>query len=130
MRRQSNAALKLVEEEPVRKRRNKPAPEQDHDAGFDFAHFPHYLVGIRTLWVEVIRRAAFDWVLYKNSRKMTRRQLAQDAYIWLFVEDPRHHNWRHRMHCDGTAISAFLCICVQTMDRSLLPICCVNGWAS
>ncbi len=104
----SSAALRLVEATPVT---GSLKADDDRDDSFDFANFPHYLLGVRTLWIEVIRRAAFDWVLYKNSQKMARRQLAQGAFVWLFVEDRDHPNWHERVAEDGCALSSFVGIC-------------------
>ena len=83
----------------------------DQDDDFDFEYFQHYILGVRTLWIEVIRRAAFDWVLYKNSQRMPKRLLAQDAYTWLFVENQEHPNWAIRKKTDGCTLSSFLGIC-------------------
>jgi hypothetical protein len=43
----------------------------------------------RALFLEVIRRAAHDWVLYRTSRK-EELMLAEAAYVWLFEEDENH----------------------------------------
>ena len=39
---------------------------------------------IRLLWIKVILRAAYDWVLYRNSRSHISKKIAEDAYRWLF----------------------------------------------
>lgn len=46
--------------------------------------------------MEIIRRAASDWVQYRNSRRMELRALAEQAYTWLFEEEPGHAAWRDR----------------------------------
>ena len=84
---------------------------EDFDESMSYFDFAQYLVGVRALWVDVIRRAAFDWILYRNSRRLPKRQLAQDAYVWLFVEGPDHPDWCARAYYDGTVISSFVGIC-------------------
>jgi hypothetical protein len=42
----------------------------------------------RALLLEVLRRAAHDWILYRGHTKLQLRQLAEDAYVWLFEERP------------------------------------------
>jgi hypothetical protein len=51
----------------------------------------------KALLLEVLRRAAHDWVLYRRHRKMDKRELARDAYIWLFKENERHPYRRERL---------------------------------
>jgi hypothetical protein len=106
----TSTALKLVDE-PIEEKGVEVAEPADRDAEFDFDYFQYYVLGVRTLWIEVIRRAAFDWVLYKNSQRMPKRLLAQDAYNWLFVEDQDHPNWAVRVKTDGCTLSSFIGIC-------------------
>lgn len=73
----------------------------------------HYLYHVRLLWVGVIRRAIRDWVLNRNSKKLARRAVARDAYVWLFVEGPDHPDWRERGE-DGVIMS-FIGLC-KAMD--------------
>lgn len=61
----------------------------------------------RTLLLEILRRAAYDWVLYRHSRKLPHRQLAEDAYHWLFVE-PADYEVRRTQ---GKDLTSFLSIC-------------------
>lgn len=68
--------------------------------------------GCRNLLFEVIRRAAFDWVLYRSSTRLLQRQLAQQAYEWLFVEEPGHPSWSLRIREDKVNMS-FLAVCEQ-----------------
>jgi len=63
----------------------------------------------RALLLEVIRRAAHDWVLYRSTRR-PERAYAHDAYIWLFEEEPGHPWWELR-HKEGEPLLAFLNIC-------------------
>lgn len=75
----------------------------------------------KALLLEVLRRAAHDWVLYRSHSKLANREIAQDAFEWLFEEDEDHVSWRQRssatfMIDDGEAtgvrnITSFLSIC-------------------
>ena len=38
----------------------------------------------RLLWIKVILRAAYDWVLYRDSSNNISKKIADDAYRWLF----------------------------------------------
>lgn len=38
----------------------------------------------RLLWIKVILRAAYDWVLYRNSKSHIYKNIAEDAYRWIF----------------------------------------------
>ena len=69
-------------------------------------------IGAKSLLLEIIRRAAFDWVLYRSSRRMDQKALAEDAYTWLFVEEPGHPNWKIRKE-EGKELTSFLSICEQ-----------------
>lgn len=64
----------------------------------------------RALLLELIRRAAHDWVLYRTSRRMDQRELAQEAFAWLFEERPGHASWEQR-RSEGRELTAFLTIC-------------------
>lgn len=64
----------------------------------------------RALLLETIRRAAHDWVLYRISNRLPYKQIADEAYIWLFEEGPGHPNWRERAK-EERFITAFLSIC-------------------
>ncbi len=68
--------------------------------------------GARSLLLEIVRRAAFDWVLYRSSRRLDQKMLAEDAYTWLFVEEPGHPNWKVRKEEDKE-LTSFLSICEQ-----------------
>ena len=65
---------------------------------------------VRTLLTDVIRRAAHDWVLYKSSSRLDHRELARDAYVWLFEEKPGHPDWELRKQ-EGMELTSFLSIC-------------------
>lgn len=66
--------------------------------------------GCKTLLLEIVKRAAFDWVLYRNSRRMVQRVLADSAYRWLFTEDEGTSDWNERLR-DGKYITSFVAIC-------------------
>jgi len=68
------------------------------------------ITGCKTLLLEVIRRAAYDWVLYRTSRRMLHKRLAEDAHTWLFEEKAGHPNWEERNRV-GKHITSFLAIC-------------------
>lgn len=40
----------------------------------------------RLLWIKVILRAAYDWVLYRDSRSQAYKRVADNAYRWLFED--------------------------------------------
>lgn len=64
----------------------------------------------RALLLEIVRRAAFDWVLYRTSSKLPNRMLADSAYHWLFVEEPDTAQWRLREQSDKE-LTGFVSIC-------------------
>lgn len=86
-----------------------------HDTAFrpkDPIFIEQEVNGCKALLLEVIRRAAHDWVLYRTSRRMIQKKLAEDAYTWLFVEKPGHPNWIERDR-QGKHITSFLSICSE-----------------
>lgn len=66
--------------------------------------------GCKNLLVEIIRRAAYDWVLYRTSRRMLHKKLAEHAYQWLFVEEENDAGWKERMD-NEKYITSFTAIC-------------------
>lgn len=64
----------------------------------------------RALLLEVIRRASFDWVLYRSSSKLGYRKIAEGAYHWLFVEVPDTKQWDLRKK-NGKELTGFCAIC-------------------
>jgi hypothetical protein len=40
--------------------------------------------GYRALWLKVVIRAIFDWVCYRDSLKLEKRKMAENAATWLF----------------------------------------------
>jgi hypothetical protein len=66
--------------------------------------------GCKMLLLEVIRRTAYDWVLYRSSRRMVQKVLAEEAYRWLFVEVPGSSDWDERKS-EGKDMTSFVAIC-------------------
>lgn len=64
----------------------------------------------RALLLEIIRRAAYDWVTYRTSRRLKHLALANEAFAWLFVEGPGHPDWEVRKK-DGWDGFSFIAIC-------------------
>lgn len=64
----------------------------------------------RVLLAEILRRAVYDWVLYRSSTRLRDVDLARNAYVWLFEEGPGHPDWLERQKHGWTAFS-FLTIC-------------------
>jgi hypothetical protein len=50
----------------------------------------------KALLMEIILRAAHDYVLYRQHRKRDLKALAEQAYTWLFEEEPGHPAWTSR----------------------------------
>ena len=74
----------------------------------------------RVLLVEIVRRAAYDWVLYRSSTRLRDATIARDAYVWLFEEKPGHRDWLERSQA-GWQHFAFLTICeMLDLDADLL----------
>ena len=40
---------------------------------------------VQVLWFAVIRRALFDWVMYKDAQMQHQREVARHAGEWIFV---------------------------------------------
>lgn len=93
-------------------------PRGQHPAGSSTCHLPDDELqvrlseaeGAKALLLEIIRRAAFDWVLYKNSSRPDQRALSQEAYTWLFEEDEEHPNFELRQR-EGKELTGFISIC-------------------
>jgi len=64
----------------------------------------------RALLLEIIRRASYDWVLYRTSSKLANRMLADNAYHWLFVEEEGTSAWKQREFNDKE-LTGFVAIC-------------------
>lgn len=66
----------------------------------------------RALLLEVVRRAAHDWILYRTSKRLPMRQVAEEAFTWLFEEEPGHPWWAMREK-SGCTLMSLLNICEQ-----------------
>lgn len=74
----------------------------------------------KALLLEVILRAASDWVLYRTHKRMAYQEWAKDAYIWLFEEGPDHLHWKERKS-NGKLLTSFVSICeVLDFDPDLV----------
>jgi hypothetical protein len=72
-------------------------PEEDEEEAWEPAS-EREVSRCKALLLEVLRRAAHDWVLYRQHKKLEKRELAHDAYIWLFEEDDHHPYRRERIN--------------------------------
>lgn len=45
---------------------------------------PRSYMGAKALWVKVIIRAVFDWVSYRDSPRLEKRKIAEQAALWIF----------------------------------------------
>lgn len=97
----------------------KPAPLQGED--LDVSNKPlsrdpsdtqQEVNGCKGLLLEIIRRAAYDWVLYRTSRRLLNKRLADHAYRWLFQENDKHPDWAERQE-SGKYITSFESICFE-----------------
>lgn len=70
--------------------------------------------GSKTLLLEMIRRAAYDWILYRSSTRLPQKQLAEQSYEWLFLEKPGHPSWSLRMREDKQCMS-LIAVC-ESLD--------------
>lgn len=70
--------------------------------------------GCKNLLLEMVRRAAYDWVLYRGSRRMLQKSLADQAYRWLFLEVPGTADWLERERV-GKFGTSFIAVC-ESLD--------------
>lgn len=75
-----------------------------------FAQGQQEVWGSKGLLAEIIKRAANDWVLYRMHRDLHHRQMAEEAYTWLFEEAPGHASWILRI-VEKRQLTAFITIC-------------------
>jgi hypothetical protein len=66
--------------------------------------------GCKALLLEIVRRAAYDWVLYRGSSRILHKTLAEQAFHWLFLESPNTSEWREREK-QGKYVTSFVGIC-------------------
>ncbi len=50
----------------------------------------------RALFAGILRRAIFDWVLYRGHHRPDKRRLAGAAYSWIFFERESNPFWSRR----------------------------------
>lgn len=93
-------AIRLIENEE----------DEDEPLVRDEALILQEINGSKTLLLEVIRRAAYDYVLYRGNRRLAYRILADQAYAWLFTERPGTKDWNLRQR-EGKFITSFEAIC-------------------
>lgn len=94
---------------PPRKMRVE-VKEEAVDWDPDPADGPILITSYKAVLLEIIRRAAHDWVLYRMHHRAEFLQIAQGAYTWLFEEGPGHPWWVIRA-ANGRQLTAFLSIC-------------------
>lgn len=70
--------------------------------------------GSKSLLLEIVRRAAYDWVLYRTSTRLINKRLAEESYHWLFVEKPGSLEWAERCR-SGKQLTSFVSIC-ESLD--------------
>lgn len=66
--------------------------------------------GAKMLLLAVIKRAADDWALYRDSRRPEQKALADEAFHWLFVEDDDGDDAELRRR-ERKEFTSFLAIC-------------------
>ncbi len=64
----------------------------------------------KALLLEIVLRAAHDWVLYKGHARTMYREWANDAFTWIFEEGPAHPRWKER-RASGKLLTSFIAIC-------------------
>lgn len=81
------------------------------------------LIGCRLLLLEIVKRAVYDWILYRTSRRREYRAVAGEAYVWLFEENEEHDNFLLEKK-EGTHLTSFLTICeIMDVSPQFLRIC-------
>ncbi len=90
--------------------RFRPAITPIRRVGRDPALVQQTINGSKALLLEILRRAAYDWVLYRESSKLQSKKLAEEAFIWLFQEGAGHPDWVQRA-LERKEITSFLAIC-------------------
>lgn len=72
------------------------------------------------LLLEVLRRAAHDWVLYRTSTRLPQKQIADEAYAWIFKEEPGTAQWAERI-INKKELTSFIGICeVLSLDPDVV----------
>ena len=60
------------------------------------------------LWASVVRRAAVDWVLYKDHKKAKFRKIGADAGKWIFREGESNEEGSFTFICDNLDLDSSL----------------------
>lgn len=86
-----------------------PAPQKVDDD--DWVERPAEEAGAasKRLLLEILKRAAFDWVLFRGHRKLDKALDAETAHTWLFEEEPSHPDWECRQKEER--VTSFLSVC-------------------
>ena len=102
-----------VEYTPTKKLRAEPEQRWAPDSAWDPDPVEEQIQvsRCRACLLEIMRRAAHDWVLYKTHSELSKRQIAQHAHTWLFEEGPGHPWWHQRNMPKGQTFTSFLSIC-------------------
>jgi hypothetical protein len=66
--------------------------------------------GCKALLLEIVRRAAYDWVLYRASTRYQHTVMAEQAYHWLFLEVTDSPEGKERTK-EGKQVTSFSGIC-------------------
>jgi len=76
--------------------------------------------GCKLLLLEILRRAAHDWVLYRSSTRLAQKQIADEAYGWLFREEPGTRQWKERQK-NKKHMTSFFSVCdVLSLDPAVV----------
>ena len=107
------ALLHYVEYYPAKKKRTEPEQRWAPDSAWDPDPVEQQIQvsRCRACLLEILRRAAHDWVLYRTHSELSKRQIAQHAHTWLFEEGPGHRWWEQRNRPNGQSFTSFLSIC-------------------
>lgn len=81
----------LVAAKPIKYSAPVAAEDEEWETGYD----PDAM-RCKALLVEILKRAAYDWVLYRLSSKLEHKELAEEAFTWLFEEDENHPDFKSR----------------------------------
>jgi hypothetical protein len=111
--------------ESPEKEKEAPSPQPGEEGAWE-PDSQQNVSRCKALLLEILRRAAHDWVLYRQHSTMWKRELAQDAFTWLFEEDEGHPYYRERRRVtltnnDGEEVvgprifTSFLAVC-ETLD--------------
>ena len=87
----------------------RPAPLAPPRTASEEGQLLQEVRGSKELLLEIVKRAVNDWTLYRLHTDLPQRQLADDAFVWLF-DEPGHPNWVTRVLEDRT-ITGFMTIC-------------------